>query len=263
MAIDVMRTHSLGQKILIKPRDNLKGIGVSFVLNTLALFSKHMGWLTIFIPNAKNLCHNTEYLIPSSRDPFFFDQPVIARRFLENLVKSQRPVLEQFKLKKNYTREIHGYSLDDIRNSRHSDYLPLEISADTSMHFDETNAAIKRVMSQYFSGEKSAESVLTEALKLQNIRILDDDDDSLSSEGKVAITRSEFEHAVSSFDTLFYDSKFNPSYHNLSSSKASGSSDEDTLSLYDLAKFGLDDQTDDHVTNIAIDLLHEVRLNDE
>jgi hypothetical protein len=125
LAAEVMLTHPLGKRIVIKPRDNLKGIGVSYTLDTLALVSRHMGWLTVTIPNTKELVRNTEYLENNSRDPFFFDQPQVAKRFLEELINANRPILERWYLKEEYSMESHAYTVEDFLKTRDADYAPL------------------------------------------------------------------------------------------------------------------------------------------
>jgi hypothetical protein len=129
LAMHIMKTHALGKKLLIKPRNEMKGVGVSYCMNLLALFSKHMGWLTIFVPSTRKLVQNHEVLQVSPRDPFFMDQPLVAKSFVENLVNGQRPALEQFKLKKNYSTETHGYSIADILSARKEGYEPISFES--------------------------------------------------------------------------------------------------------------------------------------
>ncbi len=250
LAMHVMRTHPLGKKILIKPRNEMKGVGVSYCLNLIALFSKHMGWLTIFIPSAKKLVQNFEVLQVSSRDPFFMDQPLVAKSFVENLVVGQRPALEQFKLKKEYSREKHGYTLADVIAAREEGYEP--IYYESSKKFE---SLPRSSIDAFFRKEKTALDLAREIVSIEGL-IVDN-----NKEDEKHISEEEVHSLSELIQSHLYDSVHNPEFAQY---EKETEEDQSVPSLYDLAQFGLrSENMEQIICNIAVDILHEIRLNEE
>jgi hypothetical protein len=254
LAMHVMKTHALGKKILIKPRNEMKGVGVSYCLNLLALFSKHMGWLTVFVPSARKLVQNHEVLQVSPRDPFFMDQPLVAKSFVESLVNGQRPALEQFKLKKSYSVESHGYSIEDILSSRSEGYEPV---------YKENNSNVLKVLSPslidaFFKKEKTAMDLAHEIVKIEGLKVKEDSE---KINPELEISKEDVYNLSRLIQSSLIDSSLNPEYAEFAKDSPT---DSNLPSLYDLAVFGLQSENmEEIIGSIAVDILHEIQLNDE
>lgn len=101
------------------PQDRLRGVGTSLQVFYTALFAKQSDdWVTFFIPRVRAYCNDETYIKTNPLNEGFFDQPIVSRRLLRSFFRAQKHQLKKIKLSQTYTAEKHGFTLDDVKESR-------------------------------------------------------------------------------------------------------------------------------------------------
>eukprot|EP01129_Flabellula_baltica_P001662 TRINITY_DN11605_c0_g1_i1.p1 TRINITY_DN11605_c0_g1~~TRINITY_DN11605_c0_g1_i1.p1 ORF type:complete len:452 (+),score=108.05 TRINITY_DN11605_c0_g1_i1:34-1356(+) len=102
---DAMFTNEAPPPMLLSGE---RGVGKSAILNSLVYYARKTGWIVFYVPYGENWVHGGDFIRPSRVYEGLWDQPKLARRFLENMLDIHGDQLAQIPVR-NPTTQISSF----------------------------------------------------------------------------------------------------------------------------------------------------------